>query len=76
MNQDLIKQNETLIENILIALGWNKISMVSALKGMEKVTSEGTREQQQRKLLELDKFLTEHDGEITEEQFLKIVNSK
>lgn len=73
MNQALIEQNETLIENILIALGWNEINMATALMGMAKITSTGTEDEQMEKLLELDEFLTKHNGEITEAEFKKIV---
>ena len=69
MNLELIKQNETLIDDILSALAWNKINMAVSLIGMAKITSQ----ENPNLLMELDKFLREHNGEITEEQFKKIV---
>ena len=70
MNLELIKQNETLIDDILSALAWNKINMAIALIGMAKITSQ----KDTNLLMELDEFLRKHNGEITEEQFQQIVS--
>lgn len=68
MSQTSIEQNEILIRKILTALACNNINMGKALIETDSMTL--------KKLLELDKFLTEHNGEITEEQFQAIVDSK
>ena len=60
------EQNETLIRKILIALGWNNINMATALIETDRMSPE--------QIIELDKFLQEHDGDITEEQFLAIAH--
>ena len=69
MNLELIEQNETLIDDILSTLAWNKINMSTALIGMAKITSQ----ENSNLLMRLEEFLREHNGEITEEQFLEIV---
>ena len=66
MKQILMDQEEMLIRKILSALAWNKINMATALIETDKMSPE--------QIEELDQFLQAHDGEITEEQFLKIVH--
>ena len=70
MNLELIRQNETLIDDILSTLAWNKIKTSIALIGMAKITSQ----ENEKLLMELHNFLRTHNGEITEEQFLAIAN--
>ena len=65
MKQTPVEQDETLIRKILSALAWNKIDMGLALIETDRATPQ--------KLKEIDRFLQQHNGEITEEQFKKIV---
>ena len=65
MNQTSTEQNEILIRKILTALACNNINMATALIETDRMNLD--------QLKELDRFLREHNGEITEEQFLEIV---
>ena len=62
------------ISRILSALAYNKINMGTALIGVDRLTNSGTPEQQMVIISELDKFLWDHDGEITEEKFIIFVD--
>lgn len=66
MSQTSIDQNEILIRKVLNALACNDINMATALIETDKMTPE--------QIMELDRFLRDHNGDITEKQFLTIVH--
>ena len=66
MSQTSIDQNEILIRKVLNALACNDINMATALIETDKMTPE--------QIMELDRFLRDHNGDITEEQFLTIAH--
>jgi hypothetical protein len=66
MSQERTEPNETLLREILIALGWNKINMATALIETDRMST--------KQLKELEQFLWDHNGEITEEEFLAIAH--
>ena len=68
MSQTSTKQNEILIRKVLTALACNNINMAAALIETDKMSPE--------QIKELDKFLQEHEGDITEEQFLAIAHKE
>ena len=61
MSQTLTDQNEMLIRKILTALACNNINMGKALMWTDMMSQE--------QLLKLDKYLQEHNGDITEAKF-------
>lgn len=66
MNQTSTEPSEILIRNVLTALACNNINMATALIETDKMSPE--------QIEELDQFLWENNGEITEEQFLQIAH--
>ena len=66
MKQMLTEQDETLIDRVLSALAWNQINMATALIETDRMSPE--------RLKELDQFLWDRNGEITEEEFLAIAH--
>ena len=66
MNNELIEGNEEIIRKILQALACNNINMATALIETDRMTPE--------QILALDEYLLQHDGEITEEEFMMFVN--
>ena len=61
---------KTTIDIIYAALSYNGINMAIALIGMEIITAQETP----KLLLELDDFLWDNEGEITEEEFQSFVD--
>lgn len=68
MKQEKISQDEMLIRKVLSALAWNKINMATALIETDRMTPE--------QIAELDQFLQDNNGDITEEQFLAIAHKE
>ena len=66
MDHNKISQDEALIRKILSALAWNKINIATALIETDRMSSE--------QIVELDRFLQDNNGEITEDQFLEIAH--
>jgi hypothetical protein len=66
MDHELIEENEEIITRIMQALGWNNIDMATALIETDRMIPE--------QILALDEYLWQHDGKITEEEFMEFVN--
>ena len=66
MDHELIEENEEIITRIMQALGWNNIDMATALIETDRMIPE--------QILALDEYLWQHEGEITEEEFMMFVN--
>ena len=68
MKQEKISLHEMLIRKVLTALACNGVNMATALIETDMMSPE--------QIMELEKFLQDHDGEITEEQFLAIAHKE
>ncbi len=66
MNQKQIEDNEEIITRIMQALACNNINMATALIETDRMTP--------GQILALDEYLWQHDGEITEEEFMTFIN--